>query len=204
MAVCGPDLPLISRSTNGSDSITVVHMYLLHNLSGRFYGLLPRAIDPKRSISFLHSRRSAKPNFFAMEIYEAVVGGLNVTAITCRSLTLQTGSLKDCFTLEPAGRAIPAHQPLWLVAHRPRSGRNRKESGHTMYSRCLPVRIQSALKSSVRHRPRCRGTEQCFPAWYGRAATERPCGTSCVCRSALPSFVASNTSRRRMYPGLSP
>ena len=36
----------------------------------------PSADDPKRSISFLHSRRSAKPNFCAMEIYEAVVGGL--------------------------------------------------------------------------------------------------------------------------------
>ena len=36
--------------------------------------------DPKRSISFLHSRRSAKPNFCAMEIYEAVVGGLNLPA----------------------------------------------------------------------------------------------------------------------------
>jgi hypothetical protein len=26
-AVCGPDLPLISRSTNGSDSITAIYMY---------------------------------------------------------------------------------------------------------------------------------------------------------------------------------
>jgi hypothetical protein len=37
--------------------------------------------DPKRSISFLHSRRLAKRNFCAMEIYKAVVGDLNRPAI---------------------------------------------------------------------------------------------------------------------------
>jgi hypothetical protein len=41
--------------------------------------------DPKRSISFLHSRRSAKRNFFAMEISEAAVGDLTQPAMTCQS-----------------------------------------------------------------------------------------------------------------------
>ena len=43
----------------------------------------PSADDPKRSISFLHSRRSAKCNFCAIEISEAVVGDLNLPAICC-------------------------------------------------------------------------------------------------------------------------
>jgi hypothetical protein len=58
-------------------------------------------IDPKRSISSLHSRRSAKPNFYAMEIYEAVVGGLNLPATTGRLPSLQTGQIKGSSTRIP-------------------------------------------------------------------------------------------------------
>jgi len=38
----------------------------------------------KRSISFLYSRRSAKPNSSAIEIYEAVVGDLSQPAMSER------------------------------------------------------------------------------------------------------------------------
>ena len=47
-----------------------------------FPGWRTRASDPKRSISFLLSRRSTKRNFCAMGISEAVVGDLNFPAIS--------------------------------------------------------------------------------------------------------------------------
>ena len=38
-------------------------------------------VAAKRSISFLHSRRLAKANFCATEIYEAAIGDLKLPAI---------------------------------------------------------------------------------------------------------------------------
>ena len=46
-------------------------------------------LDPKRSISFLHSCRSAKRNFCAMEISEAVVGDLKPKDIWAIRIHLQ-------------------------------------------------------------------------------------------------------------------
>jgi hypothetical protein len=58
------------------------------NFNGGFPEMNPKrwlsSPDPKRSISSLHSRRSAKPNFCAMEIYEAVIGGLALPAMNRR------------------------------------------------------------------------------------------------------------------------
>lgn len=47
---------------------------------------------------------------------------LSVT--TSRPPSLQTGRLKDCLTMEPAGRAIPAHRPKPTLGIVPNSGSN--------------------------------------------------------------------------------
>jgi hypothetical protein len=49
--------------------------------------------DPKPPISYLHSRRSAIPNFCAMEINKTVVGGLNLPARSGRSSSSKIGLL---------------------------------------------------------------------------------------------------------------
>ena len=68
--------------------------------------------DPKRSISFLHSRRSAKRNFFAMEISEAVVGDLNLPATTGRSASRNHGHSSGSSTPKTAGCPTSGHRPM--------------------------------------------------------------------------------------------
>lgn len=71
------------------------------------------ASDPKRSINFLHSRRSAKPNFCAIEIYEPVVGGLNLPANCGRWVRRRQRPFKtDCCLLT---LVYPLAGPLCLL-----------------------------------------------------------------------------------------